>query len=152
MSWRTVVVSSSAKLDYQMGYLVVRKDTTTKIHLNEVGLLMVESTAVSLTTALLSELVKRKIKVIFCDEKRNPSAEMVPYYGSHDTSLKIRKQIAWREESKKIVWTEIVADSEARGTAALFAQERSRTAARLSGRIGICRCDESGGTCGKSIF
>lgn len=110
MSWRTVVVSSSAKLDYQMGYLVVRKDTTTKIHLNEVGLLMVESTAVSLTTALLSELVKRKIKVIFCDEKRNPSAEMVPYYGSHDTSLKIRKQIAWREESKKIVWTEIVAD------------------------------------------
>ena len=32
MSWRTVVVSSSAKLDYQMGYLVVRKDTTTKIH------------------------------------------------------------------------------------------------------------------------
>lgn len=37
MSWRTVVVSSSAKLDYQMGYLVVRKDTTVKIHLSEIG-------------------------------------------------------------------------------------------------------------------
>lgn len=110
MSWRTVVVSSSAKLDYQMGYLVVRKDTTAKIHLNEIGLLMIESTAVSLTTALLSELVKRKVKVIFCDEKRNPSSELISYYGSHDTSMKIKKQIAWRDESKKIVWTEIVAD------------------------------------------
>ncbi len=37
MSWRTVVVSNSAKLDYQMGFLVVRKETTTKIHLNEIS-------------------------------------------------------------------------------------------------------------------
>lgn len=39
MSWRTVVVSNSAKLDYQMGFLVVRKETTTKIHLNEISVL-----------------------------------------------------------------------------------------------------------------
>ena len=72
MSWRTVVVSNSAKLDYQMGFLVVRRETTTKIHLNEISVLLLESTAVSLTASLVSELLKRKIKVIFCDEKRNP--------------------------------------------------------------------------------
>ena len=110
MSWRTVVVSSSAKLDYQMGYLVVRKDTTVKIHLSEIGLLMIESTAVSLTAALLSELTKRKIKVIFCDEKRNPSSELVPYYGAHDTSAKIKRQIQWSMNAKMAVWTEIVAE------------------------------------------
>lgn len=110
MSWRSVVVSSSAKLDYQMGYLVVRKDTTQKVHLSEVGLLLIETTAVSLTTALLAELVKRKIKVIFCDEKRNPSSELIPYYGSHDASAKIRKQIAWTEEIKATAWTEIVSE------------------------------------------
>ena len=108
MSWRSVVVSSSAKLDYQMGYLVVRKDTTTKIHLGEIRTLMIESTAVSLTAALLSELVKKKVKVIFCDEKRNPSSELMPYYGSHDCSLKIKRQIAWTEDIKGAVWTEIV--------------------------------------------
>ena len=80
MSWRTVVVSSSAKLDYQLGYLVVRKDITVKIHISEISLLMIESTAVSLTAALLNELTKKKIKVIFCDEKRNPSSELVSYY------------------------------------------------------------------------
>jgi len=110
MSWRTVVVSSSAKLDYQMGYLVVRKDTTQKVHLGEIGLLIIESTAVSLTAALLAELVKHKIKVIFCDEKRNPSSELISCYGSHDTSAKIRKQMAWCEETKATIWTEIVAE------------------------------------------
>lgn len=110
MSWRTVVVSSSAKLDYQMGYLVVRKDTTMKIHLSEINTVLIESTAVSITGALLSELTKKKIKVIFCDEKRNPSSELVSYYGSHDTSAKIRKQLDWTKEEKQAVWTEIVAD------------------------------------------
>lgn len=82
MSWRTVVISSTAKLDYQMDYLVIRKDDVTKIHLSEIENLMVESTAVSLTAALLCELTKKKIKVVFCDEKRNPSSELIGYYGS----------------------------------------------------------------------
>lgn len=110
MSWRIVVISNSAKLDYKMEYLVVRQREIIKIHMSEVSVLMIESTAVSLTASLLSELTKRKIKVIFCDEKRNPSSELVAYYGSHDTSAKIRRQIEWSHEMKMVVWTEIVAE------------------------------------------
>ena len=110
MSWRTVVVSSSAKLDYQLGYLIVRKETTTKIHLNEISILLIETTAVSMTAALMSELLKKKIKVIFCDEKRNPIGEVVSYYGAHDTSAKIRSQIGWNKEIKATIWTEIVTE------------------------------------------
>jgi CRISPR-associated endonuclease Cas1 subtype II len=110
MSWRTVVIFSSAKLDYQMGFMVVRTDKTIKIHLSEMEILIVESTAVSLTAALLSELIKKKIKVIFCDEKRNPSSELIGYYGSHDTSAKIRTQIEWMVDTRKTVWTEIVTE------------------------------------------
>ena len=77
MSWRTVIISSTAKLDYQMGYLVIRKDDVTKIHLSEIETVMIESTSVSLTATLLCELTKKKIKVIFCDEKRNPSSELI---------------------------------------------------------------------------
>ena len=110
MSWRIVVISRRAKLDLQLGCLVVREDEVTKIHLGEISILLIESTAVSLTTSLLAELVKRKIKVIFCDEKRNPISELVGYYGSHDTSNKIRKQIAWKNCTKEAVWTEIVTE------------------------------------------
>ena len=86
MSWRIIVISRRAKLDYQMGYMVVRNEEVTKIHLSEISTILIESTAVSLTTSLLSELTKKKVKVIFCDEKRNPSSELVSYYGSHNTS------------------------------------------------------------------
>lgn len=110
MSWRTVVITRNAKLDYQMGYLVVRGQDTHKIHINEIETLIVESTAVSLTAYLLSELVKNKIKVIFCDEKRNPSSELLPYYGSHDTSIKIKRQMEWTENDKDTIWTEIVTE------------------------------------------
>lgn len=110
MSWRIVVISRRAKLDYQMGYLVVRNEGITKIHLGEISTVLIESTAVSLTTGLLAELAKKKIKVIFCDEKRNPSSELVGYYGSHDTSNKVRKQIQWNANIKEAVWTEIVTE------------------------------------------
>lgn len=110
MSWRTIVVSSSAKLDYQLGFLVVRTDTITKVHLNEISVIMLESTAISLTASLVNELLKRKIKIVFCDEKRNPCGEVLPYYGSHDTSIKIRKQIAWDGATKAVIWTEVVSD------------------------------------------
>ncbi len=111
MSWRTVVITGCAKLDYKMDYLVVRKkDVTNRIHLSEISILLLESTAVSLTSMLLCELVKKKIKVIFCDESHNPHSELLPYYGSHDTSAKLRRQIVWDADIKAQVWTEIVTE------------------------------------------
>lgn len=108
MSWRIVIVSNRCKLDLKMNYLVIRSDDVVRIHLSEISQVIVESTAVSFTAALLSELIKRKIKIVFCDEKRNPSSELLPYYGSHDTSKKVRDQISWTEENKKRIWTNIV--------------------------------------------
>ena len=111
MSWRTVVISRSAKLDYQMGYMVVRSSgETNQIYLRDIRMVLIESTAVSITAALLCELVHHKIKVVFCDEKRNPSSELMPYYGSHDCSGKLRTQMTWSDEIKKEVWTEIVTE------------------------------------------
>lgn len=110
MSWRTIVISHRAKLDLRLNYLVVRGEITNKIYLGEISVLLIESTGVSLTASLLCELMKRKIKVIFCDEKRNPSSEVIPYYGSHDTSAKLRGQLKWKISTKDLVWTEIVTE------------------------------------------
>lgn len=110
MSWRTVVVSRSAKLDYQLGYMVIRQQEIVKICIDEIETVIIESTAVSLTVALLAELTKQKVKVIFCDEKHNPSSELIPYYSAFDTSAKIKKQMQWDTQIKNAVWTEIVAD------------------------------------------
>ena len=108
MTWRTIVISNSAKLDYQMGCMVVRGESTTKVLMSEIGTLVVESTAVSMTAYLLNELVKHKVNVIFCDEKRLPSSTLLSFYGSHDTSNKVRKQMEWTKEMRAFLWTEVV--------------------------------------------
>ena len=110
MSWRVVVVTGVAKLDLKLGFLVVRKESTTKIHISEIHTLIIDSTAVSLTAALLNELMSKKVKVIFCDQAHNPDSELIPYYGSHDSSLKIKMQIGWSLTVKELVWTEIIGE------------------------------------------
>lgn len=102
------MITRRAKLDLQMGSLVVRSEDIIRIHIDEISVLIIESTAVSMTAALLAELSRKKVKVIFCDEKRLRSSEWVSYYGSHDTSLKYRRQAIWSAEVKEKVWTEIV--------------------------------------------
>ena len=109
MSWRVVMVTKPSKLDYSMDYAVVRDvESTVKIHLSEISVIIIENTASSITTALMAKMLEHKIKVIFCDEKRNPSSELIPYYGSHDCSRKLKSQIEWQTSAKQQVWTCIV--------------------------------------------
>lgn len=54
--------------------------------------------------------MERKVRVIFCDARRSPMAELAPYYGSHDSSRKLRLQLAWDDSVKGSVWSAIVAE------------------------------------------
>ncbi len=110
MSWRTVIISNQSKLDYKMGYLVVRGIETKRILVDEISVLLVENPQVSMTGCLLEVLTEKKVKVIFCDSKRNPCAELIPHHGSHDSSAKIRTQVSWRDDVKALIWQEIISE------------------------------------------
>ena len=58
---------------------------------------------------LIKRLVDENILVIFCDDKRLPTAYLMPYYGRHDSSLQLSRQIAWNEDVKAEIWTTIIA-------------------------------------------
>lgn len=111
-----------------MGYLVVRGEETHRVFMDEIALLMIENTAVSMTGYLLSELINKKIRVVFCDGKRNPTAELCPYYGSHDSSRKVKQQIQWSDETKGYIWTAIVAEK-IRNQANLLSVKKQHTEA-----------------------
>lgn len=110
MTWRVVVIENRAKLELKLSHLVVRQDGNKirKIYLKDISHIIVNTTEVYITFALLNEIVKNKIKLIFCDEKRNPCAEISPFYSSYNTSEKIRSQIKWDEYIKGDVWQLIV--------------------------------------------
>ena len=125
-------MASLSKLDYKMGYLVVRsKESTTRIHLSEISILMLESTAISLTAYLLRELERQKIDVVFCDETRTPYGMLSSLYGSHNTALSYREQAAWKGETADLVWAEIIRQK-IRGQRAVLPPDKAAERAFLS--------------------
>ncbi len=109
MGFRTVIVNSRAKLEFRLNFMIVRGENEKHIFIDEINTLIVQSTAVSLTAALLSELIRSGVKVIFCDEKFNPCSELIPYYGAHNTSKRYKIQMQWRDETKNEIWRLIIA-------------------------------------------
>ncbi len=108
MGWRTIVVNKNCKLSYKNEYLVIRSETLETIHLSEINIIIIENGMVSITSYLINELINNKIKLIFCDEMHNPAGEVIPYYGSFNTSKKIQNQINWNKNRKIKVWEHIV--------------------------------------------
>lgn len=108
MGFRTIVITTRSKLNLTMGFMEIRGDQNIKVYLDDIDILVIDNQSVSMTAALMSALMKKKIKVIFCDEKRNPQAELIPYYGSGDSSRKVKIQISWSKDLKERVWTKIV--------------------------------------------
>ena len=109
MGWRTVVVNTHSKLSYKNNHLIFKDATRTEmIHLSEVDILLLETTDIVLSTMLIKRLVDENILVIFCDDKRIPTAHLMPYYARHDSSLQLSRQIDWEEAVKAEVWTHII--------------------------------------------
>lgn len=108
MGFRTVVVKNRSKIDLNLGYLVCRGEDEKRVFIPEISVLILESTAISITTAIISELTKNGVKIIFCDEKHNPESEVCPYYGTYNSFGVISKQINWKSDNKELVWTHIV--------------------------------------------
>lgn len=108
MGWRTVVINKNCKLSYKNDNLIIRSEDLKMIHLSEINTIIIENGMASITSYLINELSNKKIKLIICDEKHNPSCEMMPYYGSYNTSKKVIHQVNWSQERKDVVWQKII--------------------------------------------
>lgn len=108
MGWRCVVIESPCKVSCAGNYLIIRSDDVKKIHLSEIYCLIISTTNVTLTGVSLCELSKRNIKTLFCDEKHNPYGEISNYFGSHNTTKRIKKQISWKRDTMQSVAYEII--------------------------------------------
>jgi len=58
MSWRTVVITNRCKLDYRMGYMVIRGDEIKRVFVDEIAVLVIENPAVSFTGCLMETLIE----------------------------------------------------------------------------------------------
>lgn len=93
-----------------MGHMVIRdfENKITKIYLKDISHVILTTTEISITAALMNEFQKQKIKLIISDEKGNPSAELTPLYNSFNSTEKIKAQIKWKKTTKQYLWQLIV--------------------------------------------
>lgn len=109
MGWRVVNISSRAKLELKMNYLVVRGDEGIKrVFLDEIAVLLIENTGCSITVSLLESLWKKKIIVVFCDSHRNPGAQLLPFTARFESNSQLFTQLKWTKKTKELVWAKIV--------------------------------------------
>ncbi|WP_163653133.1 type II CRISPR-associated endonuclease Cas1 [Listeria sp. PSOL-1] len=109
MGWRTVIINTHSKLSYKNNYLLFKSVSQQEmIHLSEIDVLLLETTDITITTMLIKRLADENILVLFCDDKRLPIGKLLPFYGRHDSSLQLARQMKWTAEKQAEVWTEII--------------------------------------------
>ena len=102
------MIHRPCKLTYKDGFLLIRNEEVHTVHISEIHTLIVDSTMTTVTGFLLCELMKAKVNVIFCDEKRNPTGLLNPCYGSHDTAGRVQDQANWAKERQEYLWQTII--------------------------------------------
>jgi CRISPR-associated endonuclease Cas1 subtype II len=66
-----------------------------KIHIKEIATLIIESTSVALTSALIADLTEAGVNIIFCNRRHLPSAVFSPVHTHFSVSKNIKEQIQW---------------------------------------------------------
>lgn len=108
MSWRTVYISKQCHLSFKNNYLIIKGDEITRIFIPEINMVLIDNNMSSISIYLINELVKNKVKIVFCDSKHNPSSELISLNGSYDSARVIAKETCWEIEKCDYMWQLIV--------------------------------------------
>lgn len=113
---KTIVFSDRAYLSYKLKQLVIKRDNpetgeaeTITRPIEDIGMLMIESAQVTLTSALISRLVESNVAVVFCDSKHIPANMILPLQANTLQSEKTMAQVQSSLPLKKQLWQQTVA-------------------------------------------
>ena len=108
---QTLLFSNPAYLSVKNGQLVIDSRSDRGIvtrPIEDIGLVVIESQAVTLTSALLSALADNNVSVVMCDSKHLPSALMLPLSGNTLLTERTRAQLSASQPLKKQLWQQTV--------------------------------------------
>ena len=109
MGYRQVVIKKCEKLNLEDRQLIINKeDNSYKVPLEDINFVLIEDNKTVITSKILAAFGEEGICLIVCDDKFEPVSIMYPYNYHFKQLENIEKQLALDDESKKIVWKEIV--------------------------------------------
>lgn len=111
---KTLLFGNRARLSLKLNQLVIElPDSQTSSvatrPIEDIGLLIIESHQVTLTSALLSALLNNNAAVVTCDAKHMPEGLLLPLSGNTIQSERFQHQIKCSLPLKKQLWQQTVA-------------------------------------------
>lgn len=131
---RTILIENHVRLSMRLGQLVitypeiaedetlssaVRQQGTKTIPIEDLGVLILDNRQISLTQALLSELIAQNVAIITCDDKHMPIGLQLTLDGHNLQTERFSDQINASEPLKKQMWQQTIM-SKIRGQAAIL--------------------------------
>lgn len=131
-AFRSVLVSSPAKLSLQAKHLVLaQEDKQAKIFLKDIHSLILESQQITITSALLSALCAHNIIVLTCDDTHHINGILHPYLGHFQQAKIAREQMQVTRQKKSIVWQAIIKNKITNQAYVLAAHKKHKVAKEL---------------------
>ena len=109
MSFKQIFIKNKSYLSYRNNAMVVKNEfSETTVSLDDIDIVLVENQQTTITSALLSNMAKSNISVIFVDDTYIPSAICTGLYKNSRTSKIQKAQIAVSKPRLNRLWKEIV--------------------------------------------
>jgi CRISP-associated protein Cas1 len=109
MSFKQIFIKNKSYLSYQNNSMSVKNEfTDTLVCLDDIDIIIIENQQTTITSALLSNLAKADISVVFVDDKYNPSAISMGLYKNSRTSKIQKSQININKPRLNRLWQTII--------------------------------------------
>lgn len=109
---RTLFFENSVQLSLRMEQLIVlypnELTNTVSIPIEDIGIIVIESLQVTLSSSLINKLMDNGVGIFCCDERHMPSGLMLPLEGHTIQSERIRIQLDASTPLKKNLWQQTV--------------------------------------------
>jgi CRISPR-associated protein Cas1 len=108
---RTIYITNPYQLSYRNNQLIVRSADAkleSFIPIEDIGILLIESREVTLSSYLLSELASANVAVCVCDETHHPIGLQLPLSSHNLHGERFRLQLSAGETLRKQLWSTIV--------------------------------------------
>ena len=109
MGWRIVYIEQATTLKLYLDNIKVTNDLgEVTIPLSDIHTIVVDNQVVTITVPLLNKCSEYNINLVFCSLEHMPKCMINPLYGNYQTPAILKKQLAWNDELKGIIWKKIV--------------------------------------------
>lgn len=106
--WRTMVLQEKCEVGLRDTQLVINGKSRHSIPISQLRQILIASSAVTISAAVLAFLANAHVHVLFCGEKHMPACEMIPIGMYHEAAGEVMDQAAWKEQNKDRIWKAIV--------------------------------------------